>query len=178
MSSSAASLFLVCVVLVVAQNTPNLRVPIKFTFNESFTCGNGNFSNSGLWLSPESPREQPDMLFDMSCGDTKPGLFLVPLAGDLAVYCDAGAIPLTNVSAEDYQFASCEPAGTVEIGHSYFVIIARSYERVMFAFHVDKVGPIPATTATSMDITYGVFIFEQIKVINESPGFSWSKPIA
>jgi len=180
------SLFLFVLVKVVASTSvgadglPDLLVIKNHTFPLPWGCG--SYDQASLWLSNFSKKmNSPDLLYNscVSCSATCSQTFSVN-----TVVWDSSAIAkfpqgtdLTTLSAStliafDWARAPMwETSGwvSVAVGATYGVIIAKENIRSIYAFQV-----VNASVNGPVTINYGVFSYELMQVVKESPGSSWS----
>lgn len=93
-----------------------------------------------------------------------------------------GAIPLENITAHNsfntknifgYDNAFYQNVNAKE-GATYVVLINKAEFRGLMAFNVES---ITQPNNSAMKISYAVLEYETMNVVEQSPGFSWTKHI-
>lgn len=143
-------------------------------FYEDFQKG---YANTALFLTERSRRSNgPELLFNGACKSVD--TFNANTAGDdIDVIADYGDIPLANLAPSDL-FGRRSPGSSaalftesaqVKLGHSYAVLINKSYVRGFFFFRV--MAHVPNQ---KVELEYVVMDYQVIENEIRSRGFDWS----
>lgn len=155
---------------------PVLHEIREATFARPNSCRSPGYPESALFLS-EGVQEMnaPDLLYDGACGSTN--YLKASTAGDdFSLIADLGAVSLESVTASK-AFNFDEVVGrdnvfraTADVveGHTYAVLIAKADHRALFVLHVVRHAP-----DCGMTIRYAVLSYSMLRVVEDSPGFSW-----
>lgn len=159
---------------------PELHKINKITLSPSFGCGSNEDFQQGhgatvLSLSKDSRGEELE--FSGSCG-SEDYLRVNMTGGDMNLIADMGKVLLEDLGAgQPFVLRldhSMEPAlqfkfqAPVEVGHTYAVLVNKTFERALFYFTVT--GHVQNKR---LDLRYVVKDFQLTTNMVEAPGFSW-----
>lgn len=158
---------------------PELHKIRKTTLSPNTGCRSKEDSQPGygaaaLYLSKDS--RGPELLFYGGCG-SRDLLTINMNGGDMNLIADMGKVQLEDLSADQpfiLLLDSREPSvkftfeAQIELGHTYAVLVNKSYERALFYFTVTGY-----LQNKRLDLRYAVEDFQLTTTKVQSPGFSW-----
>ena len=159
---------------------PELHKIHKITLSPSYGCQSNDDFHQGygmtvLHLSKDS--RGPELEFSGSCG-SEDYLHVNMTGGDMNLIADMGKVLLEDLGAgQPFVLRldhSMEPAlqfkfqAPVEVGHTYAVLVNKTFERALFYFTVT--GHVQNKR---LDLRYVVKDFQLTTNMVEAPGFSW-----
>ena len=161
---------------------PELHKIKKASLSPSYSCrpkedSQKGYAGTALFLSKRS--RGPELLFNGACNS--PDELSVNMAGDdMSLIADLGKIKLEDLNTSQAfniqrvhspeLYSKFTDGALVEFGHTYAVLIDKSYERGLFYFTIT--GYVPNER---LDLRYAIKEFQLLAVSAESPGFDWAK---
>ena len=164
---------------------PTLAKISHVTLSPSYSCqsvqgGTVGYANTALFLSDTSKNlNAPELLFNGACGS--PDYFQVQMAGDdLSLITDYGTVALTDWATQyaffsspqrqANQLASFTMTSTVQVGHTYGVVINKS-NAVRGLLYFTVTAHVPNQ---KVDLDYAVMDYQILNLQSQSPGFDWN----
>jgi hypothetical protein len=156
---------------------PELHKIRKATLSPNYGCnlkeGTG-YGGAAFYLSKDS--RGAELLFNGACGSRD--LLTVNMdGGDMNLIADIGKVQLEDLNANQAFILlrdSREPSlkftfeAQIELGHTYVVLVNKSFERALFYFTVTGY-----LQNKRLELRYAVEDFERATTMVQSPGFSW-----
>jgi hypothetical protein len=164
-----------------SHDLPELHKIRKNTLSPSYGCrskedSQTSYGTAALYLSKNSCG--PELLFYGGCGQ-QDHLVVNMAGGDMNLIADMGKVQLEDLSADQpfiLRLDSMEPSlkftfeAQIELGHTYAVLVDKSFERALFYFTVTGY-----LQNKRLDLRYAVKDFELATAMVPSPGFSWER---
>jgi hypothetical protein len=158
---------------------PELHKIRKATLSPSYGCRSKEDSQTGygaaaLYLSKDS--RGAELLFNGVCGSRD--LLTVNMdGGDMNLIADMGRVQLEDLNANQAFILLLDSRGPslkftfeaqIELGHTYVVLVNKSFERALFYFTVTGY-----LQNKRLELRYAVEDFERATAMVQSPGFTW-----